>query len=101
METRAEKFQSHVIGMIRSGHVMTGLARQYPQIPFVISNDLRRSIKRAKQVIDQLAELKPISRWGINPDRFSAGGRKRWRVHIPERGGPHFGFWAHFEEPEG
>jgi hypothetical protein len=42
--------------MSRSGSVMTGLARQYPQIPFVISSKLRMPIKIAKQVIDELAE---------------------------------------------
>jgi hypothetical protein len=61
----AEKFQSHLGGIMRSGYAMTGLAQQYPQIDFVINNELRHSIKHAKQVIDKLAELKPISRWGL------------------------------------
>ena len=52
--------------MIRSGHVVDGLLKQYPQIPFKVDNDSRRAIQLAKQVIDDLAQkLKPISRWGF------------------------------------
>jgi hypothetical protein len=64
----AEEFRRHVGGMLRSGYAMTGLAQKYPQIDFVINNELRRSIKHAKQVIDKLAELKPISWWRSDPE---------------------------------
>jgi hypothetical protein len=63
----AEEFRRHVGGLLRTGSVMTRLVEKYPQIDFVIRNDLRRSIKYAKQVIDKLAALRPVS-WWRNPD---------------------------------
>jgi hypothetical protein len=51
--------------MSRSGHVMAGLLKQYPQVSFKVDNQSRRAIEFAKEVIDDLAEkLPPVSRWG-------------------------------------
>jgi hypothetical protein len=68
LQRELENFMRGLGIIIRSGHTVDGLHRQYPQVPFEVDNGKRRAIQIAKRIIDDLAEkLKPSSRWGFKP----------------------------------
>jgi hypothetical protein len=56
LQRELKDFTKGLVIMFRSGRVMDGLLKQYPQAHFHIDNDSRRSIQMAKRVLDSLTE---------------------------------------------
>jgi hypothetical protein len=56
LQRELKNFRRDLASMFRSGRVVAGLLKQYPQLLFKIDNDSRDAIQFAKRVIDDLAE---------------------------------------------
>jgi hypothetical protein len=56
LQRELKNFTRGLASMFRSGRVVAGLLKQYPQVLFKIDNDSRDAIQFAKRVIGDLAE---------------------------------------------